>query len=884
LSDITTQFRIIRKSFTGNYIFMRQEEWETVKELLQNVLAVEPAGRAEYLAGLKVESWILEEVNSLLEVENEAEDLLNLSAFEIYRGIWEDEKESPLIGQMIGVYRIISELGYGGMGAVYLAERTDGKFEQRVALKLLKREMNTSALRKRFLIERKILASLEHPHIARLLNAGTTEDKIPFLAMEYVEGLAIDDYCHKNDLNLNEKLDLFRKVCAAVDFAHRNLIVHRDLKPSNILVTEDGLPKLLDFGISKILSDELDKLNTATVTKMGVMTPGYASPEQLQNKSVTTATDIYSLGIILYELLSGHRPFEEKEDDLKEIFNAVIENEPPLPSALVDTLPRRSGDRPEAAGGVENAAPDEKFTARPEDETRSNRFRRTAPHKSNVRANQLKGDLDNIILKALKKEPTRRYSSAENFAADVKRHQDGIPVTARPDTFSYRADKFIRRNRLAVAAGALILLAVFGGITATLWQAVRAQAEAEKTKRTLVFMEDILNFSNPYWFSSNPNRNKDATVAEAMDEALKNIDRDLGDRPEVKAEILLTLGKTFIGQGKLDKSEDILQRSIKLFEQIYGKDSNKAMQAKSILADNLTRQTRYDEGEEKYKEVINYFRPRLSEDEDNTKYLAAALTSIGVIYHMKGKFEEAAQVNAESLKLARTLEGKDRQMIPVILINSGGSKFGRGDLKGALEYLLMAQKELGALGKLESNDGGSLALALGQTYTGLKEFELAEQNFQKGLEIYKKVFGEKDDNTTSAQFRLAQFYFSTKEYAKCEAILDQNLKIQAELFPNGHINMAYSNLQLGKCNTARGKLAEGEKNIRNAYQFLMTSFKEPNPDLAAANAALGQNLVAQKKLSEAKKAFESAYESYLKTAGENHPNTKSALKALNEIE
>ena len=219
------------------------------------------------------------------------------------------------------------------MGAVYLAKRTDGKFEQKVALKLLKREMNTAAFRRRFQQEREILASLEHPNIARLLDAGTTDDKIPYLAMEYVEGLPIDDYCNKNNLDLNQRLDLFRKVCAAVDFAHRNLVVHRDLKPSNILVNEDGTPKLLDFGISKIFSNEFEQINSATVTKLGVMTPSYASPEQFQNKSVTTATDIYSLGIILYELLSGHRPFEAKENDLKEIYKAVIELDPPLPSS-----------------------------------------------------------------------------------------------------------------------------------------------------------------------------------------------------------------------------------------------------------------------------------------------------------------------------------------------------------------------------------------------------------------------------------------------------------------------------------------------------------------------------------------------------------------------
>ena len=196
--------------------------------------------------------------------------------------------------------------------------------------------MNTALLRKRFQREREILASLDHPNIARLLDAGTTEDKIPFFAMDYVDGLPIDEYCNKHRLDLNTRLDLFRQICSTVDFAHRNLIVHRDLKPSNILVTDDGTPKLLDFGISKILSDG-ENLNAATVTKLGAMTPGYASPEQLQNESVTTSTDIYSLGVILYELVSGHRPFENKESNVKEIYQAVIDLDPPLPSSVLET-------------------------------------------------------------------------------------------------------------------------------------------------------------------------------------------------------------------------------------------------------------------------------------------------------------------------------------------------------------------------------------------------------------------------------------------------------------------------------------------------------------------------------------------------------------------
>ena len=318
---------------------MDAEKWKQLKEIVSDVLSLKVSERAEFLDNADLDDELRAEVESLIGFDEQTQGFMGLSAVAFSQDFFvEQPDESALIGQQIGIYKIIGELGYGGMGAVNLAERTDGKFEQKVALKLLKREMNTSALRRRFQQERSILASLEHPNIARLLDAGTTDDKIPYLAMEYVEGLPIDEYCNKHQLNLNQRLDLFRDVCSSVNFAHRNLIVHRDLKPSNILVNEEGIPKLLYFGISKILSVEFEQINASTVTRLGVMTPSYASPEQLQSKSVTTSTDIYSLGIILYELLSGHRPFESIENDLKQIYKAVLENEPPPPSSMIDTI------------------------------------------------------------------------------------------------------------------------------------------------------------------------------------------------------------------------------------------------------------------------------------------------------------------------------------------------------------------------------------------------------------------------------------------------------------------------------------------------------------------------------------------------------------------
>src|SRR5690349_8021344 len=278
-------------------------DWSKVKEVLNELLAIQPSERVAYLDRARLTPEVRAEVESLVELETDSDSMFEASAVELAR----DFVDAPgaLAGSSVGPYRIVSELGYGGMGAVFLAERADGKFEQRAAVKLLKRELNTNALRRHFDREREILASLEHPNIARLLDAGTTDDGIPFIAMEYVDGSPIDEYCARHQLDLTARLQLFRTVCTTVEFAHRNLVVHRDLKPSNILVTHDGVPKLLDFGISKILTDGYQELDAATITQMGVMTPSYASPEQLRRESVTTLSDVYSLGVILFELLSG---------------------------------------------------------------------------------------------------------------------------------------------------------------------------------------------------------------------------------------------------------------------------------------------------------------------------------------------------------------------------------------------------------------------------------------------------------------------------------------------------------------------------------------------------------------------------------------------------
>ena len=384
------------------------------------------------------------EVESLLAAHAASGDFIDRPSHFFSPQEFDETGAAISTGELIGSYRVLREIGRGGMGAVYLAERADEQYRKLVAIKLIKRGMNTDSVLRHFKTERQILASFDHPNIARLFDGGTTGDGLPYFVMEYVEGIPIDRYSNSQQLVHTKLLKLFREVCAAVSYAHRHAVIHRDIKPSNILVTGDGRPKLLDFGIAKILQpgDEVEALLTATGVR--AMTPDYASPEQVCGRTVTTATDVYSLGVVLYELLAGCSPYRFASRSPRDIEAAIAQQKPTRPSTVAPANNRKS------------PFDNRKF---------------------------LKGDLDNIILMALRKEPERRYESVEQFSDDIRRYLEARPVIARKDSVGYRSAKFIRRNRVATTAVALILLSLFAGLAATNWQARRAKAEKARAER-----------------------------------------------------------------------------------------------------------------------------------------------------------------------------------------------------------------------------------------------------------------------------------------------------------------------------------------------------------------------------------------------------------------
>ena len=660
---------------------MDSGKWQKIEEAVAVAPEISGGRRGvwldEFCAG---DAELKAQIQSLLALSTEAENFLEKSVSPYAAQIL-PENGTNLAGKQFSHYKIVAEIGRGGMGAVFLAERSDGEFEQRVALKIMRQTILDSEAENRFRRERQILAKLNHLNIARLLDGGVSASGEPFLVMEYIEGKPVVEFAEKKSISIQQRLKLFLQICSAVAFAHRNLIIHRDIKPSNILVAADGNLKLLDFGLAKILEFENDLTQTATAFR--AFTPAYASPEQLRGEQVTTASDVYSLGIVLYELLTGARPFNFQGKSLEQIIKTVSRAEPTRPSGA-ETRGRGDAERQNQSS-------------------------------SNISASQLKGDLDNIILKALRIEPERRYKSVEAFAEDIERHLKGLPVHARPQTFAYRASKFIQRNKIAVAASILIFASLIGGIVMTVWQARRtaeqaaiaeqearaAQAEREKAEQALIraekskkFLRDMLSYANPAWYSRSAGK-KDVTILEAVNDAGSRIDTEFADFPEVRADLHFTLGEIYNMvryenpteyAARREKAHLHLAECLRLRRELYGEENAQTAEAYYLYAGmqspDLDAEIFY------LRKSLEIFR-NTAPDNANVPYL---LMDLGGNLGKKNEFDEAESLNQEALEILRRKNGEKPLTVAFPLMNLGKIALRRGQpdkaeiiLKQALE-------------------------------------------------------------------------------------------------------------------------------------------------------------------------------------------------------
>jgi len=454
---------------------LNPERWQRVKEMLATALEMDPAARAAYLdQACAGDSPLRSEVDRFLAADQEAGlEFLNTPVLATEIGETSTETAIPRVGRRVGPYQIMEQIGTGGMGEVYRAFRADDQYRKQVAIKLVRAGQDSSFVVSRFKNERQILASLDHPNIARLHDGGTTEDGLPYFVMELIDGQPIDQYCAQRGLSVPERLKLFMQVCSAVQYAHQRLIIHRDIKPGNILVASDGTPKLLDFGIAKILDPEaVTGQIEATLTVFRILTPGYASPEQVKGEPITTASDVYSLGVVLYELLTGQHPYRRPNSTPQEIARAVCEVEPERPSTAIRRM--ETMERPRDSQGLSAAT-------------------NILDSSIEKQGKLLRGDLDNIVLMALRKDPQRRYASVEQFAEDIRRHLGSLPVLARKDTIGYRASKFVTRHKAGVIAAAVVVIVLLAAMAITVRQARIARQERARAEQRFNDVRKLAN-------------------------------------------------------------------------------------------------------------------------------------------------------------------------------------------------------------------------------------------------------------------------------------------------------------------------------------------------------------------------------------------------------
>src|SRR5580692_3221371 len=537
--------------------------WQQIQSLFDQLIDSDTRERAAHLAracGSDME--LLSSVESLLESDRRPEDPLLHVIGEAAESLLEDHRDR-LIGTRIGAYRIVSILGHGGMSTVYRGERDDAHYQQTVAIKVLQQATLHPRLRNRLHRERHILATLDHPSIARLIDSGDLDDGTPYLVMEHVDGESIDTYCDSRTLFIRERLELFIQVCAAVQYAHRNLVVHRDIKSSNIFVTGEGVPKLLDFGIAKLLAPE-SLSHTLPVTRLQerILTPENAAPEQVLGRPITTATDTYSLGVLLYLLLTGRSPYRLLSYSQLQLERAICMDDPVRPSQMVVSRLKGESDA---------------------DRSRISDRRGLSPQRLRAR---LSGDLDAIVAMAMRKEPDRRYASVEALADDLRRHLSGQPVRARQRDWRYNTAKFLRRNLLPVLATASFFLGLVIIVGVTLWQNHRLEMardataqERDRAQEVSAFMVDVFSRADPF-----KAQGKEDTAKDLLAQGAEKIKANSTLQPEVRAQLLESIGLADRRQGLSETAIPLLQQAVGIRRESHPIDNRKLAAAMANLA------------------------------------------------------------------------------------------------------------------------------------------------------------------------------------------------------------------------------------------------------------------------------------------------------------
>ncbi len=785
---------------------MDKREWKQIEEIVDEALEYSGEDRRQFIAEQcgddeHLKAKVTKYLNAIADSTGFLEDEDTIQKQLFIQDYIEDSDApgSSLIGTVVGNYKIIELLGYGGLGSVFLAERADGEFEHQVALKVLRRGMDTPKNISRFQLEREILAELSHPNIAQLYDGGVTDDGLPYLIMEYIDGTPIDVYCDQQQLSIAERLSLFEDICDSVQYAHNNLIIHRDLKPSNIMVTEGGDVKILDFGISKLIRDEMDESATETKESHQMLTPGYAAPEQFSYEAITTAIDNYALGALLYKLLAGVPLFDLDGKDRTEIEQIVTNQTPIAPSKRLQQLSR-------------------------DIQKRSAENRNTSIHDL---TSTLKGDLDAIILKAVRKEPEARYESPAQLKEDIQRYRNEEAVVARSDAFSYHFSKFVKRNKWPIAAAAvLIILSTGFGIFYTYQisqERNQAQLEAERAQQVTNFLVSILQLNNP-----SESAGRQITVEDAMNRGIENLpQQDMA--PLNRAIILGTIGSIQANNGNLDQGGNALQKAMNFVTDSLEQQTTKSLAVGTEFAEWHTTVGNNEEAEQVFDITDSLFHT--NNLTQSTKYQAHLLN-----------YSDFLQENAQYKKSLDVLDQLEQSLNNLSvqtetsrdyrsdLYNSRGRAYKNlGENRKALENL---DKALNLKEEIYGENNPKIAKLyhnMGVVHATIGEFKQAQQMAEKSYEIKLEVFEPTHQLVGSTLRLLANTAMELGNYDQALNYIEESVEINKQKHGVDHFRYALSLREYAKTLSRTGRIEDAKQQIEKATTIITENYGAGHP-------------------------------------------------------
>lgn len=833
---------------------MNKEEWQEVEAIVDKALALNDAQQRAFINqscedNKELKSRVITLLQSIEKSEGYLEDSSSdLSSY--FRDLPSDisfNEESPLIGQKIGAYRITQLIGYGGMGSVFKAERADGSFDHTVALKIIRRGMNTPSNVARFKREQQILAGLNHPNIARLYDGGVTAEGLPYLIMEYIDGQPVTEYCDNHRLTIKERINLFCRICDTVQFAHRNLVIHRDLKPANILINKNGEVKILDFGIAKLLDEGQQRHTLTTGNRM--LTPAYAAPEQLLDQPVTTSTDGYALGVLFYKLVCGTAYLDLKGKSVTTM-ESVIKKQ--TPSAINHRYGSLSHTKQLKIAFHRNTTP-----------TELNRY--------------LNSDLNAILQKQLRKEPQKRYESVSHLAEELQRYLGGHPVQAHKGSLKYYTAKFIKRNKVAVSAALIFLMTVSGFTAFYTW---RISDERNKVTLQAQKLNQVSNFLIDLFSASDPSQSlgDTLTVNVLLTRGLDKIDQ-LDHQPKIKSQMLNTMGKVYTNLGQYEKAEKLLNQALSLLKNNDGSDREMATVYNDLgVLNHKARE--YTKAERLYKKALQlreHALPAFHAD------YAQTLSDLGALMRATDRLDSAQVLSQKAYQIRRNASNINRLDVATSLNNLAVLANGQGELDKAESYyqeaLSIRKKELGDIHPKIANTLNNIGVLLRDK----GQFEKAVPYYQKALDMRVELFGLDHPETAQILNNYAGLLLQMDKLKQAIHYYQQALEIRIKIFGPGAIKVANSYNNLSNALFKKGLFKEAEANYRKAINIYADVLGDDHRYVGIVQSNLGKVLTARDDFKKAGKVFESARSILLNSYSSEHISIANLYRYMAEL-